>query len=96
MPWNDHAAYINAGSADPHGGRLVCTMDCQWDAETGEPDTATNDQADADFIASLSPTTIRAMLAVIRAAEVHLTANFGPNSNELMDALAKLRECVGG
>lgn len=40
--------------------------------------------------------TIRAMLAVIRAAEVHLTANFGPNSNELMDALAKLRECVGG
>lgn len=50
-PWNDGAAYVNAGYEDPHLGRLVCTLDCQRDSETGEASTEANDLNDAEFIA---------------------------------------------
>jgi hypothetical protein len=77
-PWRDYeGAYVNAGSADPHGGRIVCDLACQLDARTGEPDTETNDEADADFIAACYPQRISALCRIAEAVEAHLDPVLG-------------------
>lgn len=83
-PWNHETQYINAASADPHGGRIVCDFECQWDQDDGGDDSlAPRPLEDAativairnalpaliEYVKARTPETEAALLAALRGGK---------------------------
>src|SRR6185369_17455614 len=68
MPWNRDAAWVNAGSPDPHQLRFVCDLDPTLADVDRDEDGPGNEVADAEFIAH-ARTDVPALLARIAELE---------------------------
>src|SRR6185369_1643658 len=71
MPWNRDAAWVNAGSPDPHQLRFVCDLDPTLADVDRDEDGPGNEVADAEFIAH-ARTDVPALLARIAELESDL------------------------
>ena len=64
-PWNDGPPFVNAGNADPHGGKPVCDLSIQTDHDDGRIESEPRDDEDAELIVTLR----NALPALVRLIE---------------------------